>query len=97
MVTTERGACNTGAQAATSPSPALLESTPGRPLSRQQLRKTVRGEAVLVGVCAAASLKKSHSECSVSGQRLLLRSLNNQGHVYVGQIYHVPVEFLLKC
>lgn len=66
--------------------------------SRQQLRKTADGEAY---ACGDSVLQLSLEEipqrvqCQVSVS--CQKSLNNQGHIYVGQIYHVPVEFLLKC
>lgn len=54
------------------------------------------GETRLVGPLRAAP-EEFHSVCSASQSARPRRSLDNQGHVYVGQVYHVPVELLLEC
>lgn len=63
---------------------------------RQRPGRAVDGQTRLVGPLRAAP-EEFHSVCSASQSARPRRSLDNQGHVYVGQVYHVPVELLLEC
>lgn len=68
---------------------------PRNPRWLPALRKTVSetGRSPrLAGPVPAAPSKTSHGSCVQSGQPPCGDSLNYQGHVYVGQVYHVPAE-----
>ena len=55
----------------------------------QRPGRAVDGETRLVGPLRAAP-EEFHSVCAASRSARPRRSLDNQGHVDVGQVYHVP-------
>lgn len=82
----------------TSLNSSLLESPCGW-LVRRQVGKLQTRETCTSGDPAPTySFLEEIPQCVQHEVRFFhSRSLHNQGHIYVGQINHVPVEFLLKC
>lgn len=68
-------------------------------LARRQVGKPQTGETYTSGDPAPTySFLEEIPQCGQHEVRFShSRSLHYQGHIYVGQINHVPVEFLLKC